>query len=421
MIRRLLSCASAAVLCLSIAHGEEAFQQLRFDDALAAAKKDGKIVLIDFFTTWCGPCKKLDATTWKDEKVRAWLREKTVALKIDAERELVLARRYQVHSYPTILFLSADGLEITRAGGAVDAEEFVKGANYTLRTADPFKVASDAFAATPDDPTVRMSQALALFVQGKHAEALEHYLWSFDHGLANDAGFAGVRSTMLLDEIQRLGAVHPPAVTALTERAESFARRIVDGASDDQDLRDYLELSERLHGRDKALELFDRLAEKGAAAASVRKTLAGALTEALVERRRYADVVDSLPDLAAELAQQIARYGNRKTKLERSRQSTLGGAPALLEAFRARTLRTGELYYEASLGAGHADTAAKIADYLLALAPEAATYEKLVQRALRAKATDAAQDISKRAQSSALSADEKARVKSAATLPPDSH
>ena len=72
-----------------------------------------KVILIDFVTTWCAPCKKMDKTTWKDKKVRAWLGEKTVALKIDAEKEKKLAKDYRVEMYPTIVLLKADGFGFT--------------------------------------------------------------------------------------------------------------------------------------------------------------------------------------------------------------------------------------------------------------------------------------------------------------------
>jgi thiol:disulfide interchange protein len=70
-----------------IAEADEGpFRELSFEQSKRAAADGGKrFVLVDFYTTWCGPCKKLDETTWKDQGVRDWLAKEAVCLKVDAE------------------------------------------------------------------------------------------------------------------------------------------------------------------------------------------------------------------------------------------------------------------------------------------------------------------------------------------------
>jgi len=60
-------------------------------------------VLVDFYTVWCGPCKKLDQTTWKDQQVRDWLSSEAVCLKVDAEKDVPLAEKYRINVYPTVV------------------------------------------------------------------------------------------------------------------------------------------------------------------------------------------------------------------------------------------------------------------------------------------------------------------------------
>src|SRR5688500_13217910 len=84
---------------------QDPFRAISFAEAQTAAQQEKKIVLIDFFTTWCAPCKKLDATTWKDAAVLDWLAKNCVALKLDAEKHTDLASRYRVENYPTIVLL----------------------------------------------------------------------------------------------------------------------------------------------------------------------------------------------------------------------------------------------------------------------------------------------------------------------------
>jgi len=89
-----------------------------FDDALQQARASSKLVFIDFFTTWCPPCKKLNRETFPDPAVKAEL-AKMVALKIDAESPVgqPLAQRYKVTGYPTLLVLDPQGREVGRIVG----------------------------------------------------------------------------------------------------------------------------------------------------------------------------------------------------------------------------------------------------------------------------------------------------------------
>ena len=47
------------------------FQSLSWDEALAASKKSNKLIFIDAYTTWCGPCKALEKYTFTDASVGA--------------------------------------------------------------------------------------------------------------------------------------------------------------------------------------------------------------------------------------------------------------------------------------------------------------------------------------------------------------
>ena len=82
----------SAWLCLAALNMfAEPFSDLSFEAASKEAGQMGKIVLVDFYTTWCGPCKMLDKTTWTDAEVIKLLKQKTVALRLDAEKETNLS------------------------------------------------------------------------------------------------------------------------------------------------------------------------------------------------------------------------------------------------------------------------------------------------------------------------------------------
>jgi thiol:disulfide interchange protein len=112
--------------------GGEAFHNLSFADALKKAKTDNKLVMVDFYADWCQPCKKLDATTWKDDKVQAWLREKMVAIKLDKDKSKAVADKYKIGVLPAMLFVRPDGFEVGRLMGYCNPEQFLHEASELI-------------------------------------------------------------------------------------------------------------------------------------------------------------------------------------------------------------------------------------------------------------------------------------------------
>lgn len=58
---------------------------ITFEEAVAAAKKNPKPILIDIYTQWCGPCKMMTKNTFGDEKVAKYLNDNFYCVKFDAE------------------------------------------------------------------------------------------------------------------------------------------------------------------------------------------------------------------------------------------------------------------------------------------------------------------------------------------------
>jgi thiol:disulfide interchange protein DsbD len=88
------------------------------EGALAKAKAEHKVVLVDIYAEWCAQCKELDEQTWPDPAVRQWLAQNAVAIRIDTDaRRKDLAAKLQIRSYPTVLLLDAEGRELRRLLG----------------------------------------------------------------------------------------------------------------------------------------------------------------------------------------------------------------------------------------------------------------------------------------------------------------
>jgi thiol:disulfide interchange protein len=103
---------------------------------LSRAGSEGKkVVMVDFYTDWCGWCRKLDETTFSDPAVSTTLK-RLVSVKLDAERGgRADAERFNVEGFPTLLFLDAKGTEVARIPGYLPPGEFLEQLNEILKKA----------------------------------------------------------------------------------------------------------------------------------------------------------------------------------------------------------------------------------------------------------------------------------------------
>ncbi|MBS1766549.1 MAG: thioredoxin family protein [Acidobacteria bacterium] len=85
------------------------------EGALAKAKAEHKVVLVDIYAQWCAQCHELDEKTWPDPQIQSWLAANAVPVRIDTDAVRPdLAVKLKIGSYPTVLVLNADGQEQKR-------------------------------------------------------------------------------------------------------------------------------------------------------------------------------------------------------------------------------------------------------------------------------------------------------------------
>ena len=126
-MKKIILFLSVSLFALSLV-AQTNFRDITYKEALAAAKAEKKLVFIDFYTSWCGPCKMMMKNIFPLKEVGNYLNSKFVCIKIDAEKGEgpELAKRYQVKAYPTFVAINpAEEILMTKVGGSGSGSGFI--------------------------------------------------------------------------------------------------------------------------------------------------------------------------------------------------------------------------------------------------------------------------------------------------------
>lgn len=134
------------------------FFQGTLKEVFSEAQKENKLIFIDVFTTWCGPCKKMSNTIFPLEQVGKSYNTSFINYSIDAEKGegVEFSRKYKVGAYPSFLFLTGEGNLIHKSVGARNEAEFLKLAEEVIvlnKEYKPIEVLEKEYAAGNKDAT----------------------------------------------------------------------------------------------------------------------------------------------------------------------------------------------------------------------------------------------------------------------------
>ncbi|SHF38415.1 thioredoxin family protein [Chryseobacterium sp. OV279] len=104
------------------------FEESKFANILTKAKNENKLVFIDAYTTWCGPCKLMAKNIFVLQSVGDYYNSNFINVKIDMEKGegRDIATKYNVFSFPTYLFLDGNGEVVFRSGSSLTEQEFMQ-------------------------------------------------------------------------------------------------------------------------------------------------------------------------------------------------------------------------------------------------------------------------------------------------------
>ena len=113
-------------------HMPAIFSDMTYEEAMAAAEREGKLLILDATAGWCSPCKTMDESTWVDETVVSWVEEHAIAIQLDVDRHRMLAIELGVCPPIPVVVVYKNGDEFGRVVGRQTPEELLEWLNGAL-------------------------------------------------------------------------------------------------------------------------------------------------------------------------------------------------------------------------------------------------------------------------------------------------
>jgi len=112
-------------------HGE-------WKDALAEAEKTEKLVFVDAYAQWCGPCKRMAREVFTQAEVGDFFNANFINLKLDMETPdgRDFGTKFPVSAYPTLFFLNGDGEIVKKVTGGKQAEDLIALGQTAIKSYD---------------------------------------------------------------------------------------------------------------------------------------------------------------------------------------------------------------------------------------------------------------------------------------------
>ncbi len=116
------------------------FIENSWPEALKQAAAQHKYIFVDAYATWCGPCKMLKATTFKNPKAAEFFNANFVNVALDMERgnHPQLAQQWGMRAYPTLIIMNSKGQIVLNTVGYITSKDLLRFGEEGLRRKNSF-------------------------------------------------------------------------------------------------------------------------------------------------------------------------------------------------------------------------------------------------------------------------------------------
>ncbi|MEL6863981.1 MAG: thioredoxin family protein [Bacteroidota bacterium] len=195
-----------------------------WEEALEEAQKQEKVIFVDAYTTWCGPCKRMAKTVFTNDKVGEYYNSNFICMKIDMESQAGgrFMAKYPVAAYPTLYYIDGSGKVLMNIKGAQNVDNFLHLGQSVLSQMDNSQQYAEAYEAGDRSPELLLKYVKALNKAGKPSlKIANEYLKSQkDLTTEDNLRFIYEATTQADSRVFDLMIKHREAITKLVGKKE---------------------------------------------------------------------------------------------------------------------------------------------------------------------------------------------------------
>lgn len=298
----------AVSLCASSARASDdlppVFDTRPYAEAKKAAEDAKKWFIVKGTAVWCGPCKQMDKTTWRDDKVVKWLEKSAIVVALDVDKEPKLAKRLGIQAMPTMIAFKDGDKEFDRVVGYKAPEvmlAWLEGVGKGERSIEAVEKRASAPKGEPVDVRAKLDLALALMRKRNYVKSADEYVWLWKNMLLHDQAMYGVRLSFMAKDMQRLSKQSKEAREKFVALRDETGKRLEGEMVEAEDVADWIVLNNRvLNDADATVRWFERVKDQPKWQPFIRRESRN-LSEMFIELNRWADVGRLSTDPLGEL------------------------------------------------------------------------------------------------------------------------
>jgi len=256
------------------------FQDLGYEAGLEAASAKGGLMILDAMTSWCGPCKQMDRTTWIDPRLVEWIDANAVAIQLDMDEHEALKTSLEIKAFPTIVLFKG-GTEFDRVVGLRSADEMLAwlGASVEGKRAKDTVLERVAALRASEDPASTWGERAKLVDDlkwfGEYEAALQEHLWLWSNLPGDEAHLRNLRQRYRWStqrySMRDIAGEHPPARAAFQKLRDELTADVLAGTATDDHLRDWIELNFVVAEEERTVRWANGIAVAGTEIARLRQ------------------------------------------------------------------------------------------------------------------------------------------------------